>query len=299
MRGTRWPVWQRVVLGAVLAAFVAVVVISSLGGSRQQRLADDWEAALATWEEQARDLPEVPALADVVDGSGREAAVDGPEAVDRVNDVCARVNSFGEAVAERSAPPGAPDGLDPEAPQAATALARHERDRSAWQDLESASAQPLGAVRTFCGSYPAVMVAAAAEADARERLAAGEVGTGEGSAGDDLLASLRARADALSTSCVVAEAAAWCAAEATRARDLLEVEQRWVDALRSGDRSAAADAAAEADEVRERPLPDDVVDLGLGEDPDEVAASVVDLVAASDDALAAARAALLEAVAGS
>lgn len=268
-------VLPRRLLSAVAVA--AVVVLATLwllprGGDEQHEAhLQAWSADLDRWADQARErigpesAPEHSALAAVFDPQWtqpiRHPAPPGlptVEDLDAVNAACTRHVAMIESVTTYVEPPAAPSDLDLTSADAEPVVQRFERYRSALAAYRQQAERLLPGLRTFCGSYPA-LVGAQVEAglaltELGQSLTCSDSSCTLDPADADALslataASVTANeriAAALSAQCYRPEVATICDYDAEEARALTIVFAVWVADL-SEDPASTADLSRVAD----------------------------------------------------
>ncbi|WP_139177535.1 hypothetical protein [Ruania alba] len=206
---------SRVTVAVVAAlAVAAVVIVLVVRENRQQAeheaAVSDWDTQFASWESDRLAgigagvaLPDgAVSLSDAVGGTAlRPAWPDAADpdssadSLDEVNTACTALTAYAESVDVAPEPPAPPTDLE----LTDQDRAPFERGSAALADLRSAVSEPISAIRQFCGTYPALILAH---------------GTTDGAEAN------QAVADALAVQCPVPTLEATCTATAGAARAL-------------------------------------------------------------------------------
>ncbi|UFU05667.1 hypothetical protein [Ruania halotolerans] len=182
---------SRVIIAAVAA--LAVLIVVAVVVARENRQNEEreaavahWGAQIATWEsEQLAGIGAgiVPAdaagsIADAVSGTALRPVwpdvpptADSPEdSLDEVNASCTAVTAYDESVQVAPEPPAPPTDLD----LTDAERTRFDEGSAALAELRNALSEPMAAIRQFCGTYPALLLAHGAENAAEANRAVAE-----------------------------------------------------------------------------------------------------------------------------
>lgn len=170
--------------------------------------------------------------------------------VDAVNAACTAYTSFIQSGQEAVQPPAPPTGLDTEHPDAGETGQRFGDYQLAVADFQRSTGGIESAVRTFCGTYPALVAAhagaAEAQADLDEALRCTEAGCAHSPDSATTPGELVELAEAaaaipndqiqasLSTQCYLVDLAPVCAADALEAAELARAWRAWDGELTDG-----------------------------------------------------------------